>query len=139
MNTMTKLLTVLFSVVLLGLGIENVKALPVYQTANHQINTSGLVLAEEPPEDCKVLGSKFYRFIKSAFIWIQVGGPIIALILSLVDFASAILSGEEDAKKKAVKNVKTRLIAAGLLIIIPFILQLILNLVDNLNGSTCNL
>lgn len=90
-------------------------------------------------EGCEVLGSTFYGFVKSAFVWIQIGAPIIALILSMVDFAQAILSGEDDAKKKATKNVKTRLIAAFSLVLIPFILDMILHLVDDFNGTTCGL
>ena len=88
---------------------------------------------------CEILGSKFMKYLKSVFVWIQILGPILALVLSMVDIMKAVASAEEDAKKKAFKSTKTRLLAAVILILLPFIIQLILSIADNINGTTCNL
>lgn len=86
-----------------------------------------------------ILGNgEFLQMLKDIFGYIQVLGPLLALVLGMVDFTKAAMSGEDDAKKKALKDVKNRLIAAFLLFLIPFVINLLLSLAPGLSGD-CNL
>ena len=59
--------------------------------------------------------------------YLKILGPILVVILSSVDFATAIVSGNDDTMKKAQKKLITRLIAAVLLFLIPTVVQILLD------------
>lgn len=59
--------------------------------------------------------------------YLKILGPILVVILSSVDFATAIVSGNDDTMKKAQKKLITRLIAAVLLFLIPTVVQVLLD------------
>ena len=92
-----------------------------------------------PVTGCEILGSEFYEYLKAIFFWIQVFGPILALILSMTDIMKAVASGDDDAKKKAFKKFPKRIIAAIILLLAPYIVELLLSLIDNVNGTICGL
>lgn len=83
----------------------------------------------------ELIGPNVIEFIKSARNLIMVVGPIIALVLSAYELVLAVASGEDDAKKKAFKKVRGRVIAAVLLLIVPYIITLVLNIVNNQFGN----
>src|SRR5574344_153147 len=89
--------------------------------------------------DCGILGEDFLDYLKDAFNLIQVIGPILALVFSMVDMLKAVASGEEDAKKKAFSNTGKRLTAAVLLYMIPAILTLLFSIINKFTGSTCGI
>ena len=59
--------------------------------------------------------------------YLKILGPILVVILSSVDFATAIVSNNDDTMKKAQKKLITRLIAAVLLFLIPTVVQILLD------------
>ena len=59
--------------------------------------------------------------------YLKILGPVLVVILSSVDFATAIVSGNDDTMKKAQKKLITRLIAAVLLFLIPTVVQILLD------------
>ena len=67
---------------------------------------------------------------------IMIIGPILALVLGTYDLVVAMANGEEEAKKKGMKKMKGRLIAAALLLLVPYILDLLLNII-NTAGKSC--
>lgn len=68
--------------------------------------------------------------------------PVIFLLLTSLDFAKAVFSGEQDSMKKAQGNFGKRAVAAILVFLAPTVVTILLNLVDfmgclgsgNLNG-----
>lgn len=106
-------------------------------------NTSDQEVEEEshgtPVAGCEILGTMFYQYLQELLSWIQIFVIVIALVLSMVDFAKAVASGEEDAKKKAFKDSKIRIISAVIIMLLPYLLSFVLSLIDDLNGTTCNL
>lgn len=106
-------------------------SLPNNNTSTKQegVSTSG----------CEILGTEFYEYLRAIFFWIQIFGPILALVLSMLDIAMAVAASDEDAKKKAIKKTPTRFIAAIILLLVPYLVEFILALVDDINGTTCGL
>ena len=71
--------------------------------------------------------------LKDKLIWIldifKIAGPIMAVILGMIDFTKVLVAGEADKEmKSAWKRFKTRLISAALLFIIPMILSILINI-----------
>ena len=67
---------------------------------------------------------------------IKIAGPLLAIGLGTVDFIKAMASGDADKEmKSAFKKLSTRLIAAVLLFIIPFILAFLMDrFLGNVDG-----
>ena len=83
-----------------------------------------------------LLGDNTLKLLKKFRNGIMIAGPIIALVLGTYDLIVAMANGEEEAKKKGMKKMRNRLIAAALLLLIPYILDLLLNIV-NTAGRSC--
>lgn len=61
---------------------------------------------------------------------VKIAGPILAIILGMIDFTKVLIAGDaEKESKDAWKKFKIRLFAAALLFVIPFIIQIPLNLI----------
>lgn len=67
------------------------------------------------------------NILTEVFGIIMIAGPILALVLGSLDFAKATLASDADALKKAGNNFVKRLIAAGLLLIIPLIVNFVIS------------
>lgn len=106
--------------------------------------TSELHYSEIEPNDpgsteytCEgLIGENVLNFLTVIFGLIRIVGPILALVLGMYDLFMAMVNGEDDAKKKALKKLKGRIIAAVLLLILPYILDILLHLVDKA-GTNC--
>ena len=83
-----------------------------------------------------LIGENVLNFLTLIFRLIRIIGPILALLLGMYDLFMAMVNGEDDAKKKAIKKLRGRIIAAVLLLILPYLLDVLLNLV-NKTGSNC--
>jgi len=66
-------------------------------------------------------------FVGNIIKWCKYIVPVIAIVLSILDFIKAIGAGKEDEMKKAQGKFIKRLIVAGLVFIMPFIIEFILN------------
>ena len=91
------------------------------------------VLAANPTEiseaSCEtLLGPQTISYLTTAFIIVQVIGVVLVVILGLTDFLGAILSGDNDANKKAVKKFVIRLSMMAVLLVVPSILELLLTI-----------
>ena len=87
--------------------------------------------------DCKgLIGNNTLKMLNLFLNFLMIIGPIIALVLGTYDLIVALANGEEDAKKKGIKKMKNRLIAAALLLLVPYIIKLILNIAGR-GGTDC--
>ena len=66
-------------------------------------------------------------FVGNIIKWCKYIVPVIAIVLSILDFIKAIGAGKEDEMKKAQGKFIKRLIVAGLVFIMPFIIEFVLN------------
>ena len=55
----------------------------------------------------------------------RVLGPLAVIVLSGIEFTKAIVNSDDDTMKKATGHLKTRLIMAALLFLIPTITKLL--------------
>lgn len=79
--------------------------------------------------NCNILSSDFVDILKQILDIIKIAGPLLALGLGTLDFIKSIVSGDADkGSKEAFKKFSTRLIAAVLLFIIPFVLAFLMDI-----------
>ena len=71
--------------------------------------------------------------------FIKVGGPLIVVVLSSIDFAKVIVNSDDEAMQKAFKKLWQRLILAALLFFIPIVVQALLDVFGIMSDSTCGL
>lgn len=67
-------------------------------------------------------------FLQKILNYIRILGPIIAIVLSSIDFAKTIISSDDDTMKKAQQKLVKRLILSLFLFLIPTLVDIILNL-----------
>lgn len=95
-------------------------------------------LGEDIDANCEsMLGPEITEFINDIFKIIMIAGPVLALVLGTFDLIKALASGEEDAKKKATKKVRGRIIAAVLLFLVPYIVKVLLDLANVAYDKDC--
>ncbi len=70
---------------------------------------------------------------------IKIIGPILVLTLSSVEFVQVILSGDDSAMKKAQSKLIVRLLLAGALFILPFLVKFLLDLFGLTSSGICGL
>ena len=78
-----------------------------------------------------------YQLLQTLLDYIKILGPILVVILSAVDFISAVASSDEEAMKKAQHRLVIRLIAATALFLVPTFVQLILDLIGGIADPSC--
>lgn len=107
------------------------------QNINEGVNPSNP--SEEVPivdANCEtLLGDKITEYLKTGLTYLQIGGIILAIILGMLDFVGAMLSGEADALKKAQKKLVVRIAMAAALLLIPALLKIIFGTFGTVPGS----
>lgn len=93
-------------------------------------------IIQDLSQDCKIFSIQ----LKDKLVWfldiIKIAGPLLALGLGTLDFIKTVASGDADKEmKNAFKRFSTRLIAAVLLFVIPFILAFLMDIfIGNQDG-----
>ena len=70
---------------------------------------------------------KLLAWVNNILRWLKYILPIIVIVFGIIDFIKAIVADKDDEMKKAQKRFITRLIAAALVFIIPYIITFILD------------
>ena len=81
---------------------------------------------------------EFSEWMQKFFTFVKILGPTVAIVLGMIDFAKATVSGKDDANKSAWKRFMTRMIAAAVLFLIPVIIELLLS-ITGVMGGTCGI
>ncbi len=84
----------------------------------------------QPTKKCESIGEKLLAWIFKIFNWMRYIVPAILILLGITDFIKAIASDSEDELKKVGSRFAKRLVAAGLIFLVPLILQFVLGLFD---------
>ena len=99
----------------------------------------------EQPQNCdSLLGSTSDEnsvawLVQKILNYIQILGPILVVILSSIDFAKVIITGDDDAMAKATKKLTTRLVLAASLFFLPILVSVLLNTFGVTTDATCGL
>ena len=103
----------------------------------HDENTeSNPELITGDPLDCQTLkDTNTYKIIRSIFTWIQIIAPIMLVIFGVLDFSKAVLAGDADAMKKSQSAFIKRIIIVAAIILLPFIMDLLISLLDGALGN----
>lgn len=114
-------------------GIKQVYAEPTFQGSNYTIN----LLDNNSDQVCdSLLGPAFKKDLEQIFKIMLVAGPLIVVVLTSVEFISAIASKDDDAIKKCTAKLTTRLILVAVLFFLPILLNLLLSFLDE-KYTTC--
>lgn len=76
--------------------------------------------------------------LQKIFDFMKVLGPLLVMVLSIMDLVKAVASSDKDALNKFLKTTSKRLIYAVLLFVVPTILNLVLSWVTTSSG-TCGI
>lgn len=78
---------------------------------------------------------KTIQWLQKIFNIIKIAGPLLVMGLGIYDYIQAIYSSDDDALKKANKKFMKRVIAACVLFLLPYLLEMILGLVDKFGDN----
>lgn len=84
---------------------------------------------------CDQIPAPVFNIISLIIMAIQVVVPILLIIWGMVDFAKAVIGGDEDKIKAGQKVFLKRLIAAVLVFLIVTIVKLLIGLVGTVAGT----
>ena len=81
---------------------------------------------------CEIISkdNSLYKIMKQIINYLQIGTIFIVILLSGLDFISAITSGDDDVMKKATSKTSKRIIALVLVFLVPAIVNLLLSIVN---------
>ncbi|MCM1370358.1 MAG: pilin [Clostridium sp.] len=83
----------------------------------------------------KLIDDKTQEIIDWALNLIRIVGIILMIVLGMLDFIKATAAGNEEQVSKAKSSFVKRLIACVVLFILPFIVNILIDIVNNANGS----
>lgn len=84
---------------------------------------------------CDVISKETKTEIQKWIVVIAVAGVIILIVITLLDFAKALVSSDENRMGKILKNFRIRIICVALLMLLPVIVTGIINLVNSASGN----
>lgn len=78
--------------------------------------------------------------IQKLLNYIKIAGPILVILLSSIDFVKVIWTSDDENMKKAQQKLGKRLVAAVLLFLLPTLIGLMFNLINNsITDPTCGI
>lgn len=76
--------------------------------------------------NCENIFAEFADIIKTAYFIIELLAILLAVVLTIVDYAKIILSDNQDEMKKSNKNLMIRLIIVAVILLLPALINMIL-------------
>lgn len=127
-------LFILLFFILCFIGVNEVKADPIVFGEN---DYSVTLLDNDSDSKCEgLLGPVLKKDLEQILKIIRIVGPLAVVILSSVEYISAIASKDDDAIKKCTQKLATRLILIVVLFFLPILLNILLSLIDQ-KYTTC--
>ena len=93
-------------------------------------------------EGCSIVdGGELKELLQTNLDNIRIAGIALAVILQIADYVKAIFGSNDDSMAKANKRFVTRLIAIGLLFLVPSLLNFVLSLfeISGSSAGTCGI
>lgn len=88
----------------------------------------------DPPQP-----NDFYYMVQDLFNLIKLGAPALVIILSLIDYLSAIAKSNDDEVKKANKRTIKRVIIGLAIFFLPFLLDILFDIFGLVDVSRCGI
>jgi len=101
------------------------------------VNGVGVAVDLDYNQGCEVISPALKKWLMQLLDIIKIAALILTLIFGMLDFFKGVASGEADATKKMWKSFYKRLIAVGILFLLPVIIEFILGIVS-INGVDPN-
>ena len=99
------------------------------------LETYGLLVTMDDEEIKESDKCETVPYIKNIYNIIRFLVPVIIIVLSVIDFAGVVISGEDDKMEKAKKKFVIRIIVGIVILFIPIILELILKIAGILESN----
>ena len=77
--------------------------------------------------------------VRVIWIIIEIGAPILVVALGILDFAKAVVAGDESKISKAKQQFPKRIIVLAILLILPLIIKSLVGLIDDSNVNNLDL
>ena len=107
-----------------------------FASSMNVVTTPSITPSEE--DSCNaILTPTLAKVVQNILKFVQYLGPVLVIVLTIVDFVKAALSGEQDAIKKASQKFMKRIIAAILLFFVPLLVNIIFNFTGIVPPSSC--
>lgn len=84
---------------------------------------------------CSIINSDLKSLLNYLFLILSVIGVILLVIMTAVEFVKTVTGSDEDGIKTAFKNSIKRIVAIVILLLLPQILSMILNVVNDIGAS----
>ncbi len=94
-----------------------------------------MIFLDMATDVCEVLEGPILELLRLIVTFIQIGVPIILIVLGMVDLGKAVMQQKEDDIKEAQQLFVKRLIAAGLVFFIIVIIGVFLGLLEIVLGE----
>ena len=92
------------------------------------VNGSLIYNAADP---CDLISGEISEFLNNLFGYISVGGIVLVVILSLIDLIKVVVGHDDAGLKNFFNNLKSRIIAVIILLLLPVILTFIIDIINN--------
>lgn len=112
-------------------SIESIKEWARGAQGSQSIENTGVTGDSNEISCSALLGKKFSNFLKQAFWLISIFGILLLIIFAAIDFIKVITSSEDNAMSEALKKVKNRVISIILLLLLPILVNFIIEILNN--------
>ncbi len=126
------------------LSLTNVNSVNTYSGTNNLISIRHSLEDDKYYKNCKdtFLGDpedtkSVAWLIQHLLNYLKILAPMIVLVLSGIDFAKAIISGDDEVLQKCYKRLITRLILALALFFVPDIVKMLLEIFGLMGDPIC--
>ena len=86
-------------------------------------------------DPCYVIGDDLKNLLSSAFWIISVVGIILVVVMTTLSFIKAMVGSDDEKFRDAIKHLYTRIIVVIILLMLPMLLNFIINLINNSMGE----
>ncbi len=119
---------ILFIASILFFSPKEVIAETTLRTSNYSIN---LLANENSEKVCTgLLGKNLKKDLEQVLKIIRIVGPLIVVFLTSIELIGAIVNKDDDALKKVLNKLMTRLALVAVLFFLPIILDILLSFLD---------
>lgn len=98
-------------------------------------DTTGRVSANQVDAGCDIIPQSVMDIINQIWYLILIAGPLIFIVMSLIDIFKTISGSEEKAFKSLLPRIIKRLIGVVILILLPILINFVLGLINTNFGS----
>lgn len=104
----------------------------------NQVNATSLYLLESTSGCNGVMDPEVVEFFQGIFDIFKYGGPLLCVVLTIVDFTKSVASQDKDFFAKSIKRAGKRVVLALILFFVPSLINFVFDLLGWTAG-TCGI